>query len=509
MFGASPAAVGTFLVSAGWADGGGNDFLHVIRVDNPLGAVAFTGQFVMLGNIHSGAAYPDAPQLGSAQLIDTGDARLLNAVWRNNQLYAINTVLPTAGADAGMETAHWYRVNTSTLASLFLADQGNVGAEDLGAGTRTYWPSLGVNRAGDMAVNFAASSPSIYPGAYYTARLAGDAPGSVQPTQTLAAGIDYYYRALGGTRNRWGDYCATVVDPSDDATFWVFNEYALARGTVLGGFPSEDGRWGTRWGSFSFSGTGEASEVVGRHLFYNQSFFDGNNASATSGDDAAIDTSKSALLPGGTGSFSNYSGYSSGLNGMMVDIAGTHGTIGVADLSIKVGNNNSPGAWATGPSPISVTLRAGAGVGGSDRYTLIWANNAIQNQWAELTVLANANTNLAADDVFYLGNAIGDVGNTSANAIVSSADEALIRVNFTTGFDMVPVTSPYDINKNRFVQTSDAALSRANQTTAFTALRLIVVPPASGQSGDGGSVESSFFDIGLSNLLGNARRRRR
>jgi hypothetical protein len=52
-------------------------------------------------------------------------------------------------------------------------------------------------------------------------------------------------------------------------------------------------------------------------------------------------------------------------------------------------------------------------------------------------------------------------------------------LNFTTGFGTVPVTSPYDINKNRFVQTSDAALSRANQTTAFSALRRIAVPPES------------------------------
>jgi hypothetical protein len=243
-------------------------------------------------------------------------------------------------------------------------------------------------------------------------------------------------------------------------------------------------------------------------LFYNQSFFDGNNAAATAGDDGAIDTTKSALLPGGTGSFSNYSGYASGLNGVMVDVSGPHGTIGIDDFSIRVGNNNTPGTWAAGPSPTSVTLRAGAGVGGSDRYTLIWANNAIQKQWAQITVLANGDTNLATNDVFYFGNAIGDVGNSSGNAIVTAADEALIRTNFTTGFNTVPVTSPYDINKNRFVQASDAALARANQTTAFSALRLIVVPP-SGGGGGGGSADLSSLDSGLVNLLANARRRRR
>jgi hypothetical protein len=256
----------------------------------------------------------------------------------------------------------------------------------------------------------------------------------------------------------------------------------------------------------------EASSIAGRHLFYNQSFFDGNNAAASASDDAAIDTTKAALLPGATGTFANYSSYSRGLNGVMVDIAGSHGTIGVGDLSVKVGNNNAPSTWAAGPAPTSVTLRAGAGVGGSDRYTLIWANGAIAKQWAQITVLANANTGLASPDVFYFGNAIGEVGNITANAIVSSADEALIRLNFTTGFGTVPVTSPYDIDKNRFVQTSDAALSRANQTTAFTALRLIAVPAESSPLGPREASEAALAldgsDLALTSAFSVRRKRR-
>jgi hypothetical protein len=118
--------------------------------------------------------------------------------------------------------------------------------------------------------------------------------------------------------------------------------------------------------------------------------------------------------------------------------------------------------------------------------------------------------------VFYFGNAVGDVGNTTANAIVSSADEALIRLNFTTGFGTVPVTSPYDIDKNRFVQTSDAALSRANQTTAFTALRLISVPAQSSPLGlrensdaaGGAALADALADARADSQLDPRRRRR-
>ncbi|HHJ53524.1 MAG TPA: hypothetical protein ENJ89_10045, partial [Caldithrix abyssi] len=48
-------------------------------------------------------------------------------------------------------------------------------------------------------------------------------------------------------RNRWGDYSAMSVDPADDLNFWVFNQYAMQRGSPTG---SEDGRWATCFGNF-------------------------------------------------------------------------------------------------------------------------------------------------------------------------------------------------------------------------------------------------------------------
>ncbi len=63
-------------------------------------------------------------------------------------------------------------------------------------------------------------------------------------------------------------------------------------------------------------------------LFYNNSKFDGNNASITTKDDRAIATDKSAYLPGsGTTTFANLSSYTLGISGIMVDIEGETGTI--------------------------------------------------------------------------------------------------------------------------------------------------------------------------------------
>ena len=244
--------VGTYLVSYSGISGAGIESVQVIRVNNPLGAVTFTGVLVPVGDIDdTGAGMPDAPQFGSVTRIETNDRRALDAVWRNNYLWLTAQVVPGSGPDINQATAHWFRLDTSSWPPT-LSDQGDIGGEDIAAGTHTFFPSVAVNHAGDAKFGFAASSSGIYAGAYVAGRLAGDAAGTVQATETVRAGVDYYKRTFGGTRNRWGDYSGISLDPTDDSVFWVFNEYAMTRGTRITG---EDGRWGTTWASCSFPGT--------------------------------------------------------------------------------------------------------------------------------------------------------------------------------------------------------------------------------------------------------------
>jgi len=227
----------------------------------------------------------------------------------------------------------------------------------------------------------------------------------------------------------------------------------------------------------------EPATVAGRRVFYNRSAWDGNDAAANAIDDNAVATDKSALLSGGTATFANYTSYSRGLNGIMVDIAGLTGTPTASDFAFKVGNDNDPSGWSTAPDPASVTVRAGAGTSGSDRVTLIWndnnldavadANEAIAKQWLEVTVLATANTGLAADDVFYFGNAIGDSGNFAANAQVDLADEIAARNNPRTFLNPATIDTSHDYNRDQRVDLADEILARNNGTTFLTALKLI------------------------------------
>jgi hypothetical protein len=219
--------------------------------------------------------------------------------------------------------------------------------------------------------------------------------------------------------------------------------------------------------------------VAGRHVFYNRSAFDGNNPAANTSDDAAIATDKAALLPGGTATFANYTSYSRGVNGIMVDVAGLPGaSLTAGDFAFHVGNDASPGTWAAAPAPSSVTVRPGGGLSGSDRVTITWDDRAVKKTWLRVTVNANADTGLAAGDVFYFGNAPGESGNWATAAIVNGVDEAAARHRPRGPSNPAPIHFRWDYNRDRLVNLNDVRVARADRTTAATALKLIAVPAA-------------------------------
>ena len=111
------------------------------------------------------------------------------------------------------------------------------------------------------------------------------------------------------------------------------------------------------------------STIAGRHLFYNNSKFDGHagflngDPAANEFDDRAIAPDKEALLPGGgTAAFKNYTTFYRGINGIMIDVAGLPGaTLAAADFVFKYGNDSTPGDWLAAADPTTIAVRAGAG----------------------------------------------------------------------------------------------------------------------------------------------------
>jgi hypothetical protein len=223
------SSVGTFFVGY-YVANDGTSKVQIYTLFNPLGATpTYTIQTINLGAIDTGSV-PLATQRGSTARIDASDGRALDAVWRANKLWMTTTINPLAGPNAGQATAYWVRMDTSG-GVVTLAAQDNLGGEGISSGTHTFYPAVAVNRRGQVAFGYSASSPTIYAGAFVAL---GDYPaGSSEQSFTVQSGKDSY------ADDRWGDYTGISVDPTD-GSFWVFNQYAEIR---VG-----NGRWGTVWG---------------------------------------------------------------------------------------------------------------------------------------------------------------------------------------------------------------------------------------------------------------------
>lgn len=238
--------IGAYLVTVNSV---GNDIVvQIATVQNPLSSATFDLKYVNLGQIAQDASVPTAPQRGIATNLNTGSLKALDAVWRNNKLWVTFTINPrTPDVNTGQATAHWVRIDT-TGGNFRLEAQGNLGGETFSTSASTYYPSIAVNKNGIGVVGYAASSPTMYGGAYGSVLLD---TGTL--VFTVKAGTDYFVQTDSIGRNRWGDYTGVSVDPVDDS-FWIFNQYATTRFATKDSM-GEDGNWRTAWARVSCTTT--------------------------------------------------------------------------------------------------------------------------------------------------------------------------------------------------------------------------------------------------------------
>ncbi len=195
-----------------------------------------------------GVGQPTQTCPASIRRIETGDAFIRsNVVFRNGKIYYPQTIaLPTGGLTLNSRfIAQWTVLNNDGTFN----DGGRV--EDATAtltngGKHYAFASLSVNKNGDMMFGFSEFESDDYVDSAYTFRSAGDLAGTMQTPVIYKEGEDYYQKTFSGTRNRWGDYSHTVVDPVNDRDMWTLQEYAMLRvGTT--GQGTNDSRWGTWW----------------------------------------------------------------------------------------------------------------------------------------------------------------------------------------------------------------------------------------------------------------------
>jgi len=222
----------------------------------------------------------DAPSLGSTTPIDTGDARLLNVVYRDGYLYTAHTVGSPCFDPATSSCARFYKIAVGGTPSVAL--QESVGT----AGLFTFYPAIEPDPSGNIFLVFSRTGPQQYAESRYALRMTADS--ATQASRQLQAGAGPYTR-LDGTINRWGTHGGAAVDPSD-GTVWVVHQHAA----VLN-------KWGTRIARLTLTHPGAFNLISPVDGATNQSTFPrlewGASAGATSYETCHDTNAQNACSP--------------------------------------------------------------------------------------------------------------------------------------------------------------------------------------------------------------------
>lgn len=213
-----PSSTGTQKVLSLWS------------LKNPTGTPTLTRQSITTDPF---SLPPDAVQKGGGTPLDTGDTRVLNAVFRGGSAWCALTTAHNWGG-GNVAAIHWFQINATSGA---LTQQGVFGA----SGLHYFYPAVMPDSNGNMTMVFSRSGSSEFASVRYTGRKASEPLGQLQASALLKAGVANYLGLDGSGRNRWGDYAGVGNDPSDTLKTWIYSLYA-----------SSGNNWATQVGATKF-----------------------------------------------------------------------------------------------------------------------------------------------------------------------------------------------------------------------------------------------------------------
>ena len=215
---------------------------------NRISLSTFDGPFVTIAP----ASWTTAPSTVPAKNGENNDALATWPMMQNQytnlgsveSLWLTHTVgNPTV---PGAAAVRYYQTNVTSGSIAANTTQAATHAPDA---VNRYIPSLAVDRAGNMALGYSASTSTLFPAIRYAGRLATDPLNTLPQTETSL--IEGTGSQTGGFK-RWGDYSAMSLDP-DGCTFWYTNEY----------FATTGNNWQTRIGSFNYGSPSCLPEATG------------------------------------------------------------------------------------------------------------------------------------------------------------------------------------------------------------------------------------------------------
>ena len=178
------------------------------------------------------------PQPGTTTKLDAlGDRLMYRLAYRtfgdHASIVANHTVL-TPGGNTGVR---WYEVrDPNGTPTIF--QQGTLAPD----ADNRWMGSIAMDRSGNIGVGYSVGSGATFPSIRFTGWEVGNPLGALQTESSAAVG--------GGAQtgfDRWGDYSAMRIDPTDDCTFWYTQEYQAT---------TQSADWNTRVVSFQFPSCG-------------------------------------------------------------------------------------------------------------------------------------------------------------------------------------------------------------------------------------------------------------
>jgi hypothetical protein len=218
-----------YLVNTAFPSG---NFLTLWEITNPTAATpTLTRKQVTISPYNVG---PNADQQGGAPPLNTGDVRVMHAVYRGD-LWTSFTTAHNWGGALNRCAIEWCQIRMGVQPSV--VQQGVYGAGN----AHYFYPALCPDNNGNVTMVFSRCSPSEFGSVLYTGRRSTDAPGTLQASAFLKAGVAHYSKLDTSNRNRWGDYAGVAADPVNPRLIWFYSEFASAVDT-----------WGTWVGSSFF-----------------------------------------------------------------------------------------------------------------------------------------------------------------------------------------------------------------------------------------------------------------
>jgi hypothetical protein len=181
------------------------------------------------------------PQPSTRQTLDSlGDRLMYRLAYRHfldghESLVVNHSVAVGTNKRNSVTSVRWYELRDPN-GTHTVFQQGTLSTAD---GVHRWMGSIAMDKVGNIALGYSASSSSLFPSIRYTGRVPTDPLGTMEAENSIWSG--------GGSQlpnlSRWGDYSSISVDPIDDCTFWYTTEYLKSSGTF---------NWSTRLASFKF-----------------------------------------------------------------------------------------------------------------------------------------------------------------------------------------------------------------------------------------------------------------